>query len=91
MIGKRVVFVACAVAAAGFHPGAQAASGKDGFEACVAALAQQISEAQGAGVNVRISEDSRVHARRLDRRNTYYLDAASNGRVSHGGSGFSRD
>lgn len=75
MIGKRILFVACAVAAAGIHPGAEAASGQDGFEACVAALAKEISEAQGAGVNVRISEDSRVHARRLDRRNTYFLDA----------------
>lgn len=75
MIGKRIVFVACAVAAAGFHPGAEAASGRDGFEACVSALARQISEAQGAGVNVRISEDSRVPAGRLDRRNTYFLDA----------------
>jgi hypothetical protein len=75
MTGKRIVFVACAVAAAGFHPGAGAATGNDGFEACVAALAQQISETQGAGVNVRISENSRVHAHRLDRRNTYFLDA----------------
>ena len=75
MLGKRIVFVACAVAAAGFHPGAEAATGTDGFEACVAALARQISEEQGAGVNVRISEDSRVRARKLDRRNTYFLDA----------------
>jgi hypothetical protein len=45
------------------------------LEACVAALAQHISEAQGAGVNVRISDDSRVRARRLARRETYFLDA----------------
>jgi hypothetical protein len=75
MIGKRILFVACAVAAAGIHPGAEAASGQDGFEACVAALAREISETQGAGVNVRISEETRVHARKLDRRNVYFLDA----------------
>lgn len=79
MLGKRIVFVACAVAAAGFHPGAEAASGKDGLAACVAALAQQISEAQGTGVNARISENSRVPAGRLNRRNTYFLDARDAG------------
>lgn len=75
MIGKRILFVACAVAAAGIHPGAEAASGQDGFEACVTALAREISETQGAGVNVRISEETRVRARKLDRRNVYFLDA----------------
>ena len=79
MIGKRIVFVACAVAAAGFHPGAEAASGQDGLEACVAALAQEISESQGAGVNARISEDSHVPDGRLGLRNTYHLDAYDTG------------
>lgn len=75
MKGKSMLFTACAAAAVMAHTGAEAATGRDGLEACVEALAKEISEAQGAGVNARISEDSTGHGRRLESATLFHLDA----------------
>ena len=75
MKGKSMFVASCVVVAALAHPAAEAASGRDALEACVQALTQHISEAQGAGVDARISEDSSGHKRRLDSPAVYSLDA----------------
>lgn len=67
--------MACAVAASFMHLSADAASGKDGLEACASALALELSNDQGTGVQVRISDDSIVSSRRLEHRTRYHLDA----------------
>jgi hypothetical protein len=75
MKGKSM-FVASGVAVAMLaHPGAEAASGREGLEACVQALTRTLSESQGAGVNARISEDSTAHDRRLESPTLFSLDA----------------
>jgi hypothetical protein len=75
MKGNKTLAVVFAVATAFAHPGAEAASGMDGLEACASALARELSTNQGAGIQVRISEDSLVPDRRLSTRTTYHLDA----------------
>lgn len=75
MKGKSMFVASCVVVAALAHPTAEAASGRDALEACVEALTKEISEAQGAGVNARISENSSGHGRRLDSPAVFSLDA----------------
>jgi len=75
MKGKSMFVASCVAVAALAHPGAEAASGRDALEACVQALTKEISEAQGTGVNARISEDSSGHERRLNSPAMFSLDA----------------
>jgi len=75
MKGKSMFVAGCVAVAALAHPGAEAASGREGLEACVQALTQKMSEIQGAGVNARISDDSTSHGRRLDSPTLFSLDA----------------
>lgn len=75
MKGKSMFVASCVVVAALAHPTAEAASGRDALEACVEALTKKISEAQGAGVDARISEDSSGHERRLYSPAVFSLDA----------------
>ena len=75
MKGKSMFVASCVVVAALAHPRAEAASGRAALEACVEALTKEISEAQGAGVNARISENSSGHERRLDSAAVFSLDA----------------
>jgi len=79
MKAKNTLAMACALATAFVNVGAEAASGKMGLDACISELAREISEAQGAGVNVRISEDTKVSKRRLDHATTFFLDAREPG------------
>lgn len=83
MKGKSMIMAAGVAVAALTHPAAEAASGRDGLEACVEALAKRISETQGAGVNARISEDSTGFGRRLESPTLFSLDArdSSDGEV----------
>jgi len=57
------------------HVDAEAASGTAGLNACVSALAREISESQGAGVNVRLDEDTKAGRKRLLYPTTFFLDA----------------
>ena len=75
MIGKNTLVMASAVAASLLHVGAEAATARDGLEACVSALTKEISEAQGSGVEARISDDTRAGRGLLDGRTIFYLDA----------------
>ena len=75
MNGKNTLVTACAVAASLLHTGAEAASARDGLEACVSALTKEISEAQGSGVEARISDDTRAGRGALGGRTIFYLDA----------------
>ena len=75
MKGKSMLLAACAAVAAMAHTGVEAATGRDGLEACVEALTQRISEMQGAGVNARISDDSSYAGHRLDSPTMFHLDA----------------
>jgi cation transport ATPase len=75
MNGKNVLALACAAAASMLHPAAEAASERDGLEACVSALTKEISDTHGAGVEARISEDSLAGRGRLGARSKFYLDA----------------
>jgi hypothetical protein len=79
MNGKSTLVMVCAVGASLLHAGAEAASARDGLEACVSALAQEISDAQGAGVDARISDDSRYGRGQLRNRTVFYLDARDPG------------
>ena len=72
---SKTLAVVCAVATSFVNLGAEAASGMEGLEACASALAREMSTAQGAGIQVRISEESLVPERRLSTRTTYHLDA----------------
>lgn len=75
MKGKSMFMAGCVAVATLAHPVAEAASGREGLEACVEALTQELSEVQGAGVNARISEDSTGFDRRLDSPTLFSLDA----------------
>lgn len=75
MNGKNALALACAAAASMLPPAAEAASARDGLEACVSALSREMSDAQGMGVEARISEDSLVGRGRLSGRTKFYLDA----------------
>ena len=75
MNGRNTLMVVCAAGATLLHSGAEAASARDGLEACVSALARNISEAQGAAVEARISDDSRYGRGDLGNRTIFYLDA----------------
>jgi hypothetical protein len=75
MNGKRALITVCAVAASFSHVNADAASGMDGLEACASALAREISTEQGAGLQVRISDDSIVPNYRLNNYTLFHLDA----------------
>ena len=79
MNGKNTLVMVCAAAASLLHAGAEAASARDGLEACVSALAKDISEAQGAGVEARISDDSRYGRADLGSRTIFHLDARDSG------------
>lgn len=72
--GKTLAML-CLVTTSFMHPVAHAASGMEGLEACASALARELSTAQGAGIQVRVSDESLVPTRRLDNRTTYHLDA----------------
>jgi len=75
MKGRKTMVMMCALTTSCIHLGADAASGMDGLEACASELARELSTAQGAGIQVRISDDSLVPSRRLDTRTLYHLDA----------------
>ena len=75
MKARKTLVMMCAVATSFVHAGADAASGMDGLEACASALAREMSTAQGAGIQVRLSDDSRATSRRLVARTMYHLDA----------------
>ena len=75
MKGKSMFVAGCVAIAALTHTGAEAASGREGLEACVQALTQKISESQGAGVNARISDESTGFGRRLESPTLFSLDA----------------
>ena len=79
MNGKNMLVMVCAMGASLLHAGAEAASARDGLEACVSALAKEISDAQGAGVEARISDDSRYGRGHLGSRTIFYLDAKDPG------------
>jgi cation transport ATPase len=72
---KNVMALACVAAASMLHPAAEAASKRDGLEACVSALTREISDERGTGVEARISEDSHAGFGRLAARSKFYLDA----------------
>jgi len=72
--GKALLAVS-ALAACLSPTAAVAATAEDGFKACVSALVQDLSDAQGYPLQATISEDSAVADDRLNRRNRYYLDA----------------
>ena len=75
MKGKSMFVAGCVAMATLTHTGAEAASGREGLEACVQALTQKMSEAQGSGINARISDDSTGHDRRLVSPTLFSLDA----------------
>jgi hypothetical protein len=75
MKARKTLAMMCAAATSFIHLGADAASGMDALEACASALAREMSTAQGAGIQVRISDDSVAPSRRLDARAIYHLDA----------------
>lgn len=54
---------------------ADAATERDGLEACVRALAADLGDAQGAPVRYRIGDGSSTSLRRLARRTTFHIDA----------------
>jgi hypothetical protein len=71
----KPLFVISALAACMSPMAVPAATGEDGFEACVSALVQDLSDAQGYPLQATISDDTAVADNRLKRRNHYYLDA----------------
>jgi hypothetical protein len=70
----KSLFAIGALAACLSPTAAFAATGEDGFEACVSALVQDLSDAQGFPLQATISEDTAVANNRLNRRNRFYLD-----------------
>jgi hypothetical protein len=79
MNGRKTALWVCAAAASLLSMSVEAASGQDGLEACVGALATELSSARGSAVQARISEDSKVSARRLGEVTIYHLDARDSG------------
>lgn len=72
--GKAVLMVG-ALAACVSPSIVSAATGEDGFRACVSALVKDLSDAQGYPLQATISDDSAVADDRLGRRTRIYLDA----------------
>ena len=71
----KPLFVIGALAACMSPTAVSAATGEDGFEACVSALVQDLSDAQGYPLQATISENSAVADDRLGTRTRFYLDA----------------
>jgi len=74
---KNAMVMVIAAGTAFGHVEVEAASGKAGLNACVSALAREISESQGAGVNVRLDEDIKAGRNRLLYPTTFLLDAVN--------------
>jgi hypothetical protein len=75
MKGKKTIGMVCVAAASFMHMNVQAASGKEGLDACVSALVQELSAGQGSAVQGLISDDSYVPNHKLSRHTTIHLDA----------------
>jgi len=71
----KTLFAVAALAACVSPTVALAATGEDGFKACVSALVKDLSDAQGHPLQATISDDSAVADDRLGRRTRIYLDA----------------
>lgn len=72
---KRLFVIGCSLALTALPAVGQAASFKDGLEACVDALVTEMATSNGEPLDARIGADSSSSNRRLGSREMIYLDA----------------
>lgn len=72
---KKLTYVSLALAGCVASTSTQAATSRDGFNACVDALVSSMATAQSAPLRATISEDSIISDDRLRYRDRIYLDA----------------
>lgn len=72
---NRFLMMGCSLALTALPVAGQAATFRDGLEACVDALVTELATTNGGPLDARIGADSSHSARRLGSREMIYLDA----------------